>query len=57
MDMEHIYKCPTVDEVKKIFGESLQEKKLEKKQSDVEDFIKLLDDAKSATRKHSVQFG
>lgn len=55
--MEDLYKSPTINEMKELFGDELQEEKVEHRESDVKDFIKLLDKARNATKKHSIRFG
>ena len=51
------FKSPTIKDLKKIFGDKLQENQIQPEQSDVDGFVDKLRKASEATKKHSIQFG
>jgi hypothetical protein len=56
--MEETYKAPTLEDLRELFGNRLQEEEaVEVKSSDVDEFVSLLEKASRATKEHSIQFG
>ena len=56
--MEKTYKAPTLEDMRKLFGNRLQEDEaVEVKSSDVDGFVNLLENASGATKEHSIQLG